>query len=252
MVKNRIGILGMMFIILFLVNCKSARYIPHVQHHEMLSIDQEIPQDTAISNYILPFKATLEAKMNEVIGQAPTAMVHNRNQPETELSNFFVDALLVIGRQSDPEVDFSLATKDGIRSNIAQGAVTVRTVFELMPFENYITILELRGSDVLKLADFIAKSQGQPIGNAHIQIQHQKTLGFQIDGKQVDPNATYKLVTYDFIANGGDLVNGLDQPLHRLNTDLRVRDALIAYIQQLTQTGKQVKSAKDGRVRILQ
>ena len=102
MVKNRIGILGMMYIILFLVNCKSARYIPHVQHHEMLSIDQEIPQDTAISNYILPFKATLEAKMNEVIGQAPTAMVHNRNQPETELSNFFVDALLVIGRQADP------------------------------------------------------------------------------------------------------------------------------------------------------
>lgn len=239
-------------VILALSSCKSAQFLPHMSHTQMLAIDKQIPEDTAITHYIRPFKLELEAKMNEVIGQAPEAMLHNRNLPETELSNFFVDALLAIGRQIDPGVDFSIATKDGIRASIQQGPVTVRSVFELMPFENFITILELRGRDVLRLADFIAASNGQPVGNANIKIRDKKTVSFRIAGKEIDPEATYKLVTYDFIANGGDLVKGLDQPVDRIDTDQRVRDRLMNYIQRLTQAGKQVESKRDGRIKIVE
>lgn len=239
-------------IILLLSGCKSTQFLPRVNDMQMLTIDQQIQEDTAISNYIQPFKLELEAKMNKIIGEAPEAMLHNRNLPETELSNFFVDALLDIGQQIDPGVDFSIATKDGIRASIPQGPVTVRSVFELMPFENFITILELRGRDVLRLADFIAETNGQPVGGADIQIHDGKTVSFRIAGKEIDPEATYKLVTYDFIANGGDLVKGLDQPVNRIDTDQRVRDSLTKYIQQLTEAGKQVESKRDGRVKIVE
>jgi len=218
----------------------------------MLEINKDIPEDTAISNYILPYKSQLEDKMNEVLGYAPEALIKNRNIPESQLSNFFVDALLVIGRKVDPEVIFSLATKDGIRAGIKQGDVTVGSIFEVMPFENYITILELKGTDVKILADFIAETNGQPIGNAEMVIKNKKVESFKIAGQDIDPNKTYKLATYDFIANGGDLVKGIGSPVSRITTTERVREGLMSYVQELTKEGKKVESKLDGRVKIIE
>jgi len=218
----------------------------------MLAINNQIAEDTAITNYILPYKNQLEDKMNEVLGYAPEALIKNRNLPESELSNFFSDALLAIGKKVDPEVVFSMATKDGIRSGIKQGNVTVGSIFEVMPFENYITILELKGTDVQVLADFIAETNGQPLGNVEQVIKDKKIQSFKIGGKDIDPNKTYKLVTYDFIANGGDLVRGLNSPISKNVTAERVREALISYVQELTKEGKKVEAKLDGRVKIIE
>ncbi|OYD43369.1 hypothetical protein CHT99_04195 [Sphingobacterium cellulitidis] len=215
-------------------------------------MNNQIPEDTAISRYILPYKNQLEDKMNQVLGYAPEALIKNRNLPETQLSNFFADALLAIGQKVDPQVTFSMATKDGIRAGIKQGNVTVGSIFEVMPFENYITILELKGSDVKVLADFIAETNGQPLGNAKVVIKDKKIESFKIANQDIDPNKTYKLVTYDFIANGGDLVRGLNSPISRNTTSERVREALINYVQELTKEGKKVESKLDGRVKIIE
>ncbi|MBV2225355.1 MAG: 5'-nucleotidase C-terminal domain-containing protein [Sphingobacterium mizutaii] len=215
-------------------------------------MNNQIAEDTAITNYILPYKNQLEDKMNEVLGYAPEALIKNRNLPESELSNFFSDALLAIGKKVDPEVVFSMATKDGIRSGIKQGNVTVGSIFEVMPFENYITILELKGTDVEVLADFIAETNGQPLGNVEQVIKDKKIQSFKIGGKDIDPNKTYKLVTYDFIANGGDLVRGLNSPISKNVTAERVREALISYVQELTKEGKKVEAKLDGRVKIIE
>lgn len=218
----------------------------------MLAINNQIAEDTAITNYILPYKNQLEDKMNEVLGYAPEALIKNRNLPESELSNFFSDALLSIGKKVDPEVVFSMATKDGIRSGIKQGNVTVGSIFEVMPFENYITILELKGTDVQVLADFIAETNGQPLGNVELIIKDKKIQSFKIAGEEINPNKTYKLVTYDFIANGGDLVRGLNNPISKNVTSERVREGLISFVQELTKEGKKVEAKLDGRVKIIE
>ncbi len=233
-------------------SCKTTFYQAAVSNKQMLAINNQIAEDTAITNYILPYKNQLEDKMNEVLGYAPEALIKNRNLPESELSNFFSDALLAIGKKVDPEVVFSMATKDGIRSGIKQGNVTVGSIFEVMPFENYITILELKGTDVKVLADFIAETNGQPLGNVEQVIKDKKIQSFKIDGKDIDPNKTYKLVTYDFIANGGDLVRGLNSPISKNVTAERVREALISYVQELTKEGKKVEAKLDGRVKIIE
>jgi 2',3'-cyclic-nucleotide 2'-phosphodiesterase (5'-nucleotidase family) len=233
-------------------SCKTTYYQSAVTNKQMLEINNKVPEDTAIRNYILPYKNQLEDKMNEVLGYAPEALIKNRNLPESQLSNFFADALLAIGRKVDPEVSFSLATKDGIRAGIKQGDVTVGSIFEVMPFENYITILELKGTDVQVLADFIAETNGQPVGNVVTQIKNKKLQSFKIGGQDIDPNKTYKLATYDFIANGGDLVRGISNPVSRVTTSERVREGLIAYVQQLTKEGKKVEAKLDGRVKIIE
>ncbi|MEI5986319.1 MULTISPECIES: 5'-nucleotidase C-terminal domain-containing protein [Sphingobacterium] len=238
--------------LLALSSCKTTYYQSTVSNKQMIAINNSIVEDTAISNYINPYRTQLEAKMNEVIGISTENMIHNRNLPESLLSNFFVDAMMGIGRKIDPEVDFSMATKDGIRSNIKAGDITVGTIFEFMPFENLFVVLELKGSDVLRLADFIAESNGQPIGNAQILIKDKKLQDFKIAGKNIDPNKTYKLITYDFIANGGDHVRGLENPVKKTTSTQLVREGLIDYIQGISKSGKKIESKLDGRVKIIQ
>jgi len=248
------SLLTLLYFSIFLTisSCKTGQYQIQSRNEEMLTINSSLLADSAIDNYISPYREQLEAAMNEVIGDAPLEMLHNRNLPETELSNFFSDALLAVGRQIDPEVTFSLATKDGIRSSISKGDVTIGSVFSLMPFENLITILELKGSDVMTLGEFIAQSNGQPVGNIKMVIKEKKMVEFLINNQPIDPDKTYKMITYDFIANGGDHVQGLGNPILKFTSQSRVRESLIEYIRELTKEGKKVESHLDGRIKIIQ
>ena len=248
------SILTLLYFSVFLIlpSCKTAQYQIQSRNEQMLSIDASIPTDTVIDNYIAPYRNELQAAMNEVIGYATTELTHNRNLPETELSNFFADALLAIGQGIDPEVSFSMATKDGIRSSVSKGDVTIGSVFSLMPFENLVTILELKGTDVITLGEFIAESNGQPVGNIKMLIKEKKMVEFLINNQPIDPNKTYKMVTYDFIANGGDHVRGLDNPIRKMVSQSKLRESLIQYVRDLNIKGNKVESHLDGRIKIVQ
>ncbi len=245
-------LLGFTLILLLLNSCKTNYYQSQASQKQMIAIDASLQEDPEINTLVTPYRQQLEAKMSEVIGSSKESMPQNRNLAESNLGNFFADALLTIGKKIDNTVVFSLATKDGMRSSIKQGNITVGNIFEFMPFENAITILELKGSDVLVLAKFIAETNGQPIGGAQITIKNKELVTFSINNEAIDPNKSYKLVTYDFVANGGDHVKGLSNPINRITANALVREALIDHIQTLTKSGKQVEAAIDGRVKIIQ
>lgn len=233
-----------------LVGCKTA-YTPQVSHATNISINNEIMPDTAIVAYYTPFKLQLEEEMNRQIGYSTHFLSKVRTQPEFLVGNFFADALLHLGKQIDPETALSLATKDGIRTEIKQGPITVGSMFELMPFENTITILELKGADVAQLCEFIAKTGGQPIAGFTMNIKNNLPTDILIAGKPLDINKTYKLVTYDYLANGGDYITGILNPINRINTSFTVREQLIKYVEEITSKGEKVNTQLDGRIKIL-
>lgn len=73
-----------------------------------------------------------------------------------------------------------------------------------------------------------------------------------VQGKPIDPNQTYKLVTYDYLANGGDYVDFLDQVLDRKDYTQRIRESLMEYVSELTKQGKHIQATIDGRVLIIE
>lgn len=189
--------------------------------------------------------------MNRQIGFSETYLSKSNSEPESLIGNFFAGALLDIGKKIDPEVQLAIATKGGIRTEIKQGAITVGGIFELMPFENVISILELKGSDILELCTFIAKTSGQPIAGFTMDIQDGKPVNINIDGQPLDINKTYKLATYDYLANGGDYIQGILNPIKRFNSDKTVRAELIEYIEGLTKNGQKINTQLDGRIKII-
>lgn len=233
-------------------SCGTAHYHKTDSYHAtMIGVNDQITDDPLILNYIEPFKQQLEAEMNKVIGTSAQALTRT---PRTQSlgGNFFAEALLSLGKGLDPEVSVAFATKDGIRVDLPKGDITVGHVFELMPFENYLTVLTLKGTDLLVLGDFIARTGGQPIAGMSVVIQEEKLVEMRINGEPVDPEKSYKLSTYDYLANGGDHVQGLSNPIDRMDTPTRVREGLISYIEALTKDGHTIQSLIDERITILQ
>ena len=124
--------------------------------YKQYGIDQEVGADSAIIRYYQPYKDKMRAEMNRVVGQTEQALTKPSN-PETLMGNFFADAMLKEGLKKDPAIQFTLATKGGLRTTFPKGNITVSHVFELMPFENEMVVLKLSGPNVQQVIDFIAR-----------------------------------------------------------------------------------------------
>jgi len=213
-----------------------------------LQVDSTIVADPDYVNFYAPYKKQLETEMNRVVGHAAVSLTKSREAPETLLGNFFADVLLAAARAQDPEAEFSFGTKGGLRIELSQGPITIGNLFELMPFENEIVILELSGEKVLELARFIAVTGGQPVSGIRMAINDGQATNVRINGKPVDTGRTYKLVTYDYLANGGDNSRGLTDPVSRTNLGIKVREALIDYVTNEARAGNEINVQLDGRI----
>lgn len=244
----RRNIIALPLALWLLAGCATVTFTTADQRHNKYEINQEIAPDEKIATFVMPYKQQLEADMNQVIGHSETRLTKPGTQAETLLGNFFTDALLHEGRKLDPEIDFAFGTKGGLRIELPKGDITKGHIFELMPFENQLVILELTSEKVEQLANYIAASNGQPLSGMRMQIRNGKASNIIIGTRPLQKNKTYKLLTYDYLANGGDNSKGLDQPVNRIDFQQKVRETLIEHITALTRAGQSINTKLDGRV----
>jgi 2',3'-cyclic-nucleotide 2'-phosphodiesterase (5'-nucleotidase family) len=67
-------------------------------------------------------------------------------------------------------------------------------------------------------------------------------------GKEIDPNAEYKIVTTDYLANGGDNCSFFANPLSYRVTKIKLRDAILSYCDFLTQNNQHIKPFANGNI----
>ena len=140
------------------------------------------------------------------------------------------------------------STKGGIRVDVPKGAIKLSNIFELMPFENELVAFTLKGTDVQELINFVAASNGQPIAGIRLKIADKKPVDIFIKGKPFDPQKTYRVLTSDYIAGGGDNALGFKNPVEKKVLGLKVRDALINYVKEIQAAGKTLNPQLDGRI----
>lgn len=213
------------------------------------AINKDVTADSTVIRTYLPYKAQMEAEMNQVIGHSAVEMAKVDTIPESMLGNFFADAALQQARKYDPTIDFAMpSTKGGIRVTVPKGNVTVSNIFELMPFENELLALTLSGADVQNLLNFIAATNGQPVSGLKMVIKNKKPENVLINGKPFDVNKTYRVLTSDYLAGGGDNALGFKTPLDTKVLGLKVRDALMNYVKESEAAGKTINAKLDGRI----
>lgn len=245
-IKNRILTVA---ISLALLGSCTTKYGLVKSNREEYKISSDVAVDSTIIKTYLPYKAKLDAEMNEIIGDTEVVLSKSSILPESVLGNFFADAVFNQVKKVEPKVDFVFpTTKGGLRNDIAKGQIKVSNIFELMPFENQLVMFNLKGRDVLKVVNYIAASNGQPVSGLKFNIKEKQAENIQINGKAFDVSANYWVVASDYIASGGDDATGFATPISRRDIGLLVRDALLNEVKDFKAAGKSINTKLDGRI----
>lgn len=246
LISFRPAALALMFSAATFTSCQQHLSISK-SNHEQYNIDHQTREDSSIVKYYQPFKDKMQVEMNRVVGQTAKELT-KPSDPETLMGNYFSDALLKEGLKKDPNIQFTLSTKGGLRTTFPEGNITVGQVFELMPFENEMVVLQLNGQSVKELIDFVVKKDGEPVAGLRMKIKNGVASDITIAGQLFDPSKTYTLLTYDYLADGGDELDFLKRAVSRRDIGIKVRDALLENIKDLTAQGKKIDAQLDGRI----
>lgn len=233
-------------------SCQSARLSPQYsqQTPSAIAIDSLIRADTAVEAFIQPYKARLDMRMDSIIGYAAREL--QRQEVESALGNFVADLMLESARRvTDRPIDLSVMTIGGLRVPLPAGPIRMGDLFELMPFENMIVVLELSGEQAWQLFEFAAQKKIAAMANTQIKVREGKPVEVLIGGEAFDPQRTYTIATHDYLAGGGDNMAFFKGASRIHNTDILVRSAIVNKIVSLQQAGKQVDAQIEGRVEIL-
>lgn len=209
----------------------------------------EVTADKDYEKQLQPVKQRIDTQMNVIIGQAAETM--KGHGPESLLSNFSAD----VYRQTASEylgkkVDIGIVNLGGLRTVVTAGDITVGKVFELMPFENELVIVWLKGDKLNELLQYFAGMGGEGVSGLHMVIEHGKATDITIGGEPLEMGKTYSITTNDYLAGGNDKMIQLAQYVKRVNTGIKVRDMLLKYIREETKKGNKIQSKLDGRILI--
>jgi len=234
-----------------LLSCKSQYKVAEI-NGTIIEVDSTFDSQShsKMHNLVHSFKVELDSEMNEVIGNSVEQMEYSR--PESLLTNLTSDVMKEYGDEHLPGgADIGVMNVHGHRANMPKGPVTVGNLFEIYSFDNTITFLELKGSDLKKIFDAYARIGGAGISsNVKLVIEDRKVKSATINGKPIDNNKIYQIVTLDYLAGGNDNMSAFLDAVSITDTGVTLRDIMIDWVREQTRQGKEVKSVLDGRIEV--
>ena len=201
-----------------------------------ITITDSLKIDQSIEDYVKPYRIQINKSLDSVISYAEDTYSKRDGEFNTAIGNMMADAVY---EQSNPvfksrtgnEIDFVLLNHGGIRSIISKGNITTRTAYSVMPFENSVVVVEMKGNKVQELVDYLVREQrAHPIHGLQIILDKELQLkSATINSKKIDASKTYFVATNDYLYGGGDRMTFFkpNESLHVLN--YKIRNILIDY-----------------------
>lgn len=203
-------------------------------------------QDTAYIAALAPVKKDLEREMNVALGYAPERLWVK--QPECPMLNWATDALWTAAKRLSPKrVDFAVVNIGGMRCEWQAGNITKECVFELMPFDNRLVVLTLKGSDVLDLCQSFANCGGQGVAGLRMKAVDGQLAEVLIGGRAVEKDSLYTVATSDYLAGGTDHMEALTRYVDYWDSDAIIRSL---YLEAVKEQGT-ITAQVDGRMTLL-
>lgn len=237
---------------LLLASCRPAYQVTHAEGH-MNPIDSTLdtqPDAEALA-LLAPYKTKVDSMMYRVVGTAAITM--EKDIPESLLSNLVADVL----RESAKEVigkpaDMGLVNMGGLRNILTEGPITCGNIYEILPFENSLCIITLKGVYLKHLFENIASRGGEGVSGMRLQITKDgKLLNATVAGKPVEDEKLYTVATIDYLADGNDGMTSLIEAEKReCPAGATLRGLFMKYVEQQTVAGKKITSRMEGRITV--
>lgn len=235
--------------LIFLSSCKNKEWIVKEYSSTKIAIDssKESIANKEYMEYLQPFKQAIDEQMSVVIGKSVQALTVSR--PESLLSNFSADVYsAAASKYLGEKVNIGIVNIGGIRAEIPKGDITIGNIFRVMPFENELVILWLKGDKVEDLCHVFAQVGGEGVSGIQMGIKEGKAVSILVNGETIDKEKIYTIATNDYLAGGNDKMVQLAEHEKRVDTGIKVRNALIDYIKEETKNNRVIDARLEKRI----
>ena len=202
-----------------LIGCKPTPDMQLDIHGGSIALEYQLKTDSSIISIYKPYKNGLDSIMNQILCYSPYFL--EKKRPEAPLNNWMADVCYKHSSKNY-EADFCLLNYGGIRSSLPKGFITTKNIFQLMPFENELVIVEIPNSSFAKVLDYLKISGGHPISNISLKITDNKV------DCSLKSEESIRIVTSDYLANGGDKMFFFADSISMIKTGLKIREVLLA------------------------
>ncbi|XP_053617315.1 apyrase-like [Plodia interpunctella] len=234
-----------------------------------------IVQDPFIMEELEPWREQVDSVGKEVLGSTLARLSRGCYSAECILGSWACDGFLEElmsradgGRWNDAHV--CLINAGGLRNQIDPGNVTTESLLMAMPFENYVQVYDLKGKYLLEALEFsvgVAQTPGGfysgrmlQIGGMRVTYNASQPAGARVSEALVrctecavprylplDTSATYRVVTQDYIGDGGGGYTMLSENKEN-SIDLEVDYEML---QRFMRRQQIVVKDLDGRIQIV-
>lgn len=206
-----------------------------------------VQPDPAVQTIVDGYRTQLGAELGKSVGEATTSILRGSNRGvESEMGNFVTDSM----RSYIEGVDFAFTNAGGLRSDIDAGPITLEEVYAVLPFNNTLVTMDLTGAQVRKVLEEGANSQYGTVQVSGLKWAYDADAPFGArvtsvtlpDGTPLDPAATYRVGTNNFMATGGDQFTTFTQGARTVDTGINLVDTVVHYLEHHSPVDPQVEA----------
>ncbi|TRX20504.1 hypothetical protein FNW25_13860 [Flavobacterium franklandianum] len=254
--KKYNGVLKLFVIFLtliFIISCAKQSYYVSKIEGKRITITDKDTQNQQIENYVKPYREHINKDLDSILAYCPVTLDKNDGKWQSTIGNLMADVTLQRGNlvfkaREKKDIDLCILNSGGIRAILPKGNVTSRTAFEIMPFENSLVVIALKGEQIFELVDyFIATQKPHPLSGITFAIGKDKLAkNILVQGKPVEKDSLYYVATNDYLSNGGDNMNFFKKGIQKYDLDYKLRNVLIDYFK----TVDTIPVIKDVRINV--
>ncbi|MGM9845731.1 MAG: bifunctional metallophosphatase/5'-nucleotidase [Muribaculaceae bacterium] len=168
----------------------------------------------------------------------------------TALLNFAADFMYDCGASLAADIDFAIINKGGLRCSLPKGDLTEGRLIMLMPFNNFPTVIDIKGSDLVPAIKQMCSIGGNGVSR-NVSVRYDSATGepieITINGRPLNPDSTYRVATIDYLANGGDYMPSLACHNTVAMATRRLYFHLIDYVKQCYERGIEIAPSDEAR-----
>ncbi|WP_027480499.1 bifunctional metallophosphatase/5'-nucleotidase [Deinococcus pimensis] len=226
-----------------------------------VAVTEGVPEDPTVKAMTETLAVPLAALRAQVVGNTALGLDgarENVRKRETPMANVIADATLAGAKQAGAVL--ALVNGGGVRASIDPGPITYAEAIAVQPFGNTLDVLDLRGTELRAALEhgvaawsdgkgqFLHVSRGTRYTFDPTKPAGQRVTDVTVDGRPLDPDATYRVALNNFIANGGDGFDVLKNARGtRVPTGTLDLDLLVAYLK----ANPTLDTRTEGRITIL-
>ncbi|WP_313807555.1 5'-nucleotidase [Flavobacterium sp.] len=237
------GLITHFFVSIFiflLISCGSQSYQNTKIEGKKIGVTPEFGETKAINDFIAPYKDHINKDLDHVLSYAPETMDKSKGEWQTTIGNLMAEMTMEMGnpvfnKKTGKNLDICLLNHGGIRAILPKGNVTTRNAFEIMPFENSLIVIELKGIQIREMAQYMLKEKKpHPLTGMKI-IANKSDLTIKtilINNKPLDDNANYFVGTSDYLSNGGDRMDFFKKGIQSYDMEYKLRNLMIDYFKK--------------------